>query len=255
MTRPKTATHFVSYPKSGRTWLRLMVAKYLGQLTNSGSTLEDLGLLTAAAGIAPINLSHAGASLPQSRLLDMAELTQAYAGEHVLFLVRNFEDTLVSSYFQARYRKNLFDGSLSDFIRAPRFGAARLRQFLDRWAEALLQTDSFCLICYEEMHQDPQFCLSKALVFFGIAEPQSSLLQSAVDFCAFDNLQQMEREDVFSGTPFRARDTSKIETYKFRQGQIGGYVDHMSEDDLAFLRDFLADNRNDLLRSALIEQL
>lgn len=252
MTRSEAVTHFVSYPKSGRTWLRLMIAKYLDELSSLGSSLEDLNPLTVAANIAAIQMNHAGANLPNQNLLGRAGLAQAFAGQRVLFLSRNFEDTLVSSYFQARHRKDLFDGSLSDFIRNPRFGAARLRQYFDSWEDIHRETADFCLIRYERMHQNPELCLSDALMFCGIADPEAALLRSAVDFCGFDNLQRMERQDVFTKKAFRARDTSKVETFKFRQGEVGGYSEHLSADDLTFLRDFLADNRNTLLHSALV---
>ena len=255
MTQSGTTTFFVSYPKSGRTWLRLMMAKYLDELTESQTTLEDLDELTVASAIPRIELTHAGANLPERTLLDSSGLIQAYAGQRVLFLTRNFEDTLVSSYFQARYRKGLFNGTLSNFIRNPQLGAVRLRKFFDSWAEARAEAGSFCLISYEEMHADAQLSLSKALVFCGIAKPNRMLLQSAVNYCTFDNLQGMERNNTFSKKAFRARDTSKIETYKFRQGKIGNYVEHLSENDLAFLRDLLVDNQNPLLRSALAESL
>lgn len=251
MIHGEAVTHIVSYPKSGRTWLRLIIAKFLGVATGLETTLEDLNPLTAAAGLAPIELTHAGANLPRARLLELEELRRTFSGTRILFVVRNFEDTLVSAYHQARFRKTLIDQPLSDYVRDPHHGARRLRSFLDSWAEVRSYTGEFCLIRYEDMHEDPSASLSRALSFCGVVEPDPGIVELAVAFCDFSNLQQMERKDSFTKNALRARDTSKVETYKFREGKVGSFHHHLSQEDQHYLREFLVDNRNDLIRSGI----
>lgn len=229
-----------------------MIAKYLDQSTGLNTSLEDLDVLANGAGIKKICLSHAGSNLPRQKLLDANALAKEFAGQRVLFLTRNFEDTLVSSFFQTKFRKDLFDGQLSDFIRSKRFGAVRLREFLDSWDRIGGQTADFHHIRYEDIHNDPNSILNETLNFCGIEKPNPALIQSAVEFCAFNNLQKMERNNAFTKNAFRARDTSKVETYKFRQGEMGGYKEHMSARDVEFLRVLLEGNTNPLVHSQLL---
>lgn len=243
------ATKLVSYPKTGRTWLRLMIAKYLDTATGLDSDLQSLTQLTEAAGIPPIEPDHAGAELTRAQLLPISALQAGVQGKRVLFIARNFEDTLVSAYHQARYRKGLFDGSLTDFIASPRFGAPRLHQFYNHWAEVYKETAAFQLIWYEDMHRDPHAALSTALRLCGIPEPDQAFVGSAVEFCRFNNLQAMERSDAFTKNALRARDPSRPETYKFRRGEVGGFVEYLDARDLAMIRNLLAASANPFIRS------
>ena len=239
----------VSYPKSGRTWLRLMIAKYLDCVTGLDADLQNLAPLTQAAGLPAIDLDHAGGNLTRAQLLSRQQLARQYTARRVLFVARHFEDTLVSAYHQARYRKDLFDGSLSDFIRSPRFGAGRLRQYYEDWNAIRGTTSDFQVIWYEDMHDDPQGALKTALSFCGVREWDTRHLRTAVDFCEFENLQTMERTDQFSRNAFRARDITREETYKFRKGRVGSFREFFDQSDLSFLREMTLGSANALLRS------
>ena len=103
----------ISHPKSGRTWLRLM--------------LDQLG-------IGGVRFSHAGsteeASITSRRL---RHGVRWWNGKRVLLLIRDPRDTAVSFYFQATRRSHVYSGKLGDFLRDPRFGIERIIQFDLLW--------------------------------------------------------------------------------------------------------------------------
>src|SRR5262245_38531342 len=91
----------VSYPKSGRTWLRVVRGKALClQYGLTAHSILDTPAITAAAGLPRADFSHDGTDLHDA--LDHAALSEdksAYRHRKVIFLARDARDVLVSSYF------------------------------------------------------------------------------------------------------------------------------------------------------------
>src|SRR6266513_1927861 len=98
---PTADAYVVSYPKSGRTWLRVLIGKALclhRGLDTDG--LLDTPGLTAAAGVSRTELHHDGSEIRDD--LDYRSLPQdkrVYRGKKVVLLARDPRDLLVSSYF------------------------------------------------------------------------------------------------------------------------------------------------------------
>lgn len=240
--------HLVSYPKSGRTWLRLLISKYLSlSLQDDTIPLEDIEALSVAAGISKVLLTHASANLTNNAIGSEAALREEFANARVIFLTRSFEDTLVSAYHQAKFRKGLFDGTIGEFIRSDELGAKRLLSFYQIWASVRQTCSELHLVRYEDMHADTHLMLAKALRFAGVKEPNPVTVDKAVEFCAFENLQKLERNNYFSKKALQARDTEKIETYKFREGGTGNFTNYLDDSDLEFIYTLLADVENDLI--------
>ena len=73
------ARYVISYPKSGRTWLRLLIGRYLVLQTGSeDSLIESLNQLCALAYVPALHLSHAGSDLKSSRLPPVEKLSNRF---------------------------------------------------------------------------------------------------------------------------------------------------------------------------------
>ena len=227
----------ISYPKSGRTWHRLMIGNYLAQATGSGPRQSfDIDGLCQLAGLAPICYSHNGANFldalpPRHPVVASPAL---WRGRTVLLLTRDPADILVSAWHHARFRTKSFAGGLSDFIRQPESGLNKILAAYNRWHDHRGEAARFEVVSYEDMHRDPAGVLRQSLQLFGIAAPDPAMLTAAVDFTRFDRMRDFEETDYFRSG--RMRNVSGDErAAKVREGSVGGAAAHLSADDLDFI--------------------
>jgi len=233
-------TLIVSYPKSGRTWLRVMMGKLLcDRLGLSDSESLDLRALTmreaGRTGARVTDFTHDQTAmlggLPASALTPDKS---AYAGRRILFLTRDLRDLMVSCYFQATRRIGRFDGSISAFIRDERFGVVKVLTFYRHWHAAREVPDRFVPLAYETMVADPAAALRAALALSDIVADPSEIT-AAVAFGRFDGLQARERAGYFRSKILRPGDGSDPESFKIRSGKVGGYRHYLSAEDIAHI--------------------
>ena len=235
--------YIISYPKSGRTWLRVLVGKALC-LTYGlpDGQMLDTYRLTAAAGILRAHFVHDFseilAAIPYDRLpTDKTE----YAIKKVIFVVRDIRDVLVSSYFQATRRTNKFRGPISDFIRSDRFGVKKVATFYNIWHRNRHVPQDFLLLSYEEMHANAEAALAEALRFMGVDEIDSYTLKEAVTFASFNNMKKMEADGYFKDPRMQPTDANDEESFKVRKGVVGGYAAYLSEADIQYIDKIVAE--------------
>lgn len=232
----------VSFPKSGRTWLRLLLGKVLCEHYGlpESQMLETFDL-SAAAGLRPTIFSHDGASNTEARHLrrlrrDKSEYTQ----KRVLFLRRDPRDVVVSCFFQASRRRELFRGDLSAFLRDPHYGIEKILHYYTLWYQAREVPRSFDLISYEALHSDPSTGLRAALRVMGLSDIDPQSLDKAVEFGRFENMRRMESEGRFESRRMKPGDAADPESFKVRKGEVGGHRSYLSEADQAFIDETLS---------------
>ena len=207
----------ISHPKSGRTWLRIM--------------LDQLG-------IGGVRFSHAGsteeASITARRL---SHGIRSWSRKRVLLLIRDPRDTAVSFYFQATRRSRVYSGGFGDFLRDPRFGIERVMQFNLLWLRERRRFADFLVLSYEDLHVDPCAALRKAAAFLtGRDFPQADT-QRAVRLCAFEAMHNLERSGAGGarwGVRLRPGDPGDPESFKTRRGVVGGWRDYFTRGDEAY---------------------
>jgi len=235
----------ISHPKSGRTWLRAMVGRVLCVRTGlPESELLNTRRLTAAAGGLPVlKWHHGGASLksPCPRH-DELRFDQRFAGKSIIFVIRDPRDTLVSSYFQAVKRSESITGSvgeIGEFIRSSERGILKWIAFHNLWHDNLARLASFHLVRYEAMHAEPLTTLRGVLEAMGLRDVSDEELTDAIEFARFDNLRRLEASGRLRDAALKPKDAADPNSFKVRKGQVGGYRETLSEDDLAFIEDTL----------------
>jgi hypothetical protein len=234
----------VSFPKCGRTWLRVMLGAALRD--HYGISVRNLRRFTNAdvhhPGLPRVLATHDDS--PQSKPShQVMRDKRAYDGTRVILLVRDPRDAIVSLYFHVtRRRQQPYDGALTDFLRDRTGTLASLLAFYDAWAHRL-DDDNLLLVRYEDMHADPRRQLRRVLAFLGVDDVADATVDSAVAGAAFERLQRMERE---GSAPTRALRTATVddpESYKVRRGKVGGFVDYLHEDDITALDAAIAHSR------------
>lgn len=229
--------YFVSYPKSGRTWLRMLVGKYLQvkyelpeqDIIKTYEVTQRLPLGTSV-------MTHAGSGL-ETRLhwKRISYDPAVFDTKKVIFLGRDFKDTFVSSYYQATKRVNVFKGSIEKFARNNRLGIRKILALHDVWRKNGHRPAGYLHVTYEQMHADTAGVLTQVLEFMGESEVDSEVVREAVDYCAFSKMQKMEKQKKFSSSIMQSGREGDANSMKVRRGVVGGHKDELSTDLISYL--------------------
>jgi hypothetical protein len=217
----KDLLQIVSFPKSGRTWLRVM--------------LDDVG---ATAGYTHDDSDH----IRRRRLSDLNPDKTNYTDRQVLLLTRDPRDTAVSGYFQALHRLQLPVGPISVFLRDERHGIEKICHFNKQWFDAGPQVKCFAILSYEQMHIAPETALIAAANFAGVDLP-FPIAEEVVSNRKFSRMQAGEASGEFAryGSALEPGNFHEPESFKVRRGVVGGYKDYLSDADISYCDRILAE--------------
>ena len=197
----------ISYPKSGRTWLRYMLA--------------ELGVSAA--------YTHG----PKEGLrIDVERMLR----NRVVHLRRDPRDTVVSAWFHETSRKKRFDGSLEEFLRHPHFGIGAVCAFNDDWLR-LAGEPNLLLVTYEDLHRDPAGQLTRVAAHLTGSEPDPAAVAAAVQAGQFPRMRAEElsgRGQERFGDSLTPGDRADPSTFKTRRGVVGGWRDYFDRDDAEY---------------------
>lgn len=234
-----TDTFIVSWPKAGRTWLRVMLGRaIILHCDLDERSMLDTYALTKRVGCDRVLLTHAGPfHLPDTRALSrMSFHAWPYGYRKVLMMIRDIRDVLVSYYFQESKRTRVFRGDIGTFIRNDTLGVRKVVAYYSLWYRNRHRPKAFMLMRYEDMHANCARQVRRALDFIGLENISDETVHAAVEFGSFSNMRKVEASGAFHDSMLQARATSDSETFKVRRGKIGGYVDYLSESDVLFIR-------------------
>lgn len=209
--------HFISYPKSGRSWIRFALT-VLGHghriaFHHDGFEFNDGSLPAHNFDIGLRRLQYAPPCRP-------------------VYLSRDPRDIIVSLYHQVTGRfRDFFDyqGDISAFIRDDYFGAHNLHRFQQLW-EQLCAEGLALKITYEDCHADFGTVLGRVLDYYGF-DCTADAIAEAARISSFENMQQVERSGVFPEPWLRPRNGAP----KVRQGRVGGYREVLDDADIVYL--------------------
>lgn len=211
----------VSFPKAGRTWLRVM--------------LDELGV--------EVEYTHAGSHHGRQAPISDISTRSARKYRRILFLHRDPRDTAVSGYHQMSSRKQGgYDGTLGEFIRDPRHGVEKIMDFNRMWFEVARRRKGVKVVSYEDLRADTVGELASVIAFFG-ATPDPARIAEVVDANTFARMQMKEATGGFAdkwGHILTPRDPEDRDSFKVRRGQVGGYRDELSPEDVAFCDEVIA---------------
>jgi hypothetical protein len=226
----------ISYPKCGRTWLTMLVARVLANhkgLKEVDYLANDL-LGGPVEGIPHIRISHdEDPHWKTARGLDGSK--RRYKSKKVILLVRDPRDVVISMYFERSRREQAYAGTLQEFLSEPRGSLDTILAYYNVWAREREKPRDFCLVRYEDLKLDPAGQLRRILRFVGLEEVTEEHVQEAVHFASFENMRAMESGDVLKSGRLRARDKSDAESFKTRKGKVGGYVDYLAPHEIEWM--------------------
>jgi hypothetical protein len=238
----------VSFPQSGRTWLRTMLTRFY-QKRHGVDEMRLLGLK---------NLNRLDRRIPKvffthdHYIRDYTGHRDSkvdFAGKKIVLLVRDPRDVAVSSYHSLKYRPNPGRKGLNVIAGgedAPppfeymQFRAGWAVDFINSWQPELADQARRLLVRYEDLRADPARHLRRVLEFLGAA-PSDAEIDDAVAFASFDNMRKLEASAAFGSDDRRIvpGEAGNPESFKVRRGKVGGYRDYLSAEQAAALDDLV----------------
>jgi hypothetical protein len=214
----------VSYPKSGRTFIRAMVSRlYQRRFGIDERALLDFPMLRRApAGVPRLLFTHAGDAMrrPGEIRADPAN----YAHAKVVLVARHPGDIAVSRYFHLKHRsrdksrQQLADQPLDTFVWADEGGIPSIVTFLDQFAAL----PNVTIIRYEDFLTEPEKSLQTLADALGL-ETDRADIADAIEFGSLPNLKRRENEGYFTSSRLRQARKGDEKSGKVRSGKSGGY--------------------------------
>lgn len=232
MTPQAESPIFISYPKSGRSWVRYFL--HLRDCNMPFSHVET-GTRRREVGRTVKNF-------------DMSLAT----GRPIIFMHRNPIDTAVSFYFQVhkkdfrrdswrfveRFPKFWLQGrlpprDLATFLRHPGYGVEKVCGFNRTWLDHLKSYPRVLTLSYEDARaQDTQTFLS-ILEFIGA---DTTGYEEAVEKSRFENMREAEQKGTAQFDWLRIGTKGDPDSAKVRRGKIGGYTDYLRQEEVEEFR-------------------
>jgi hypothetical protein len=159
----------------------------------------------------------------------------------VVLLYRDPRDVVVSLYFhklkRSRRRMNV---DISTFIRDAHYGIGNIVRVLNLWRARLADHPACLWLRYEDMKADAARELKRLLEFAGIPGVREDLVREAVAFADFENMKRMEANNEFGSRILSARNAADPDSFKVREGKVGGFAKHFAPADIEYLNESLA---------------
>ena len=232
----------ISFPKCGRTWLRVL----LGKAMCDQYGLDDKQCLDPPAGRLrmrkypmfrhSITSDHTVHIASGDSWKSLPNHIDSYKNFRVCLLVRNPMDVMVSYFCHRSYRSDDtgFRGSISEFIRTESYGVDKLLYYWNLWDQNKAILKDYKVLTYEAMHADAFAVVRDVAEFCGLRVADKHL-KAAVAFSKFESLKKKQNEQYFQDSEFAV--PTNPEGQKVRRGEVGGYEDYLSADDVAYIKE------------------
>jgi len=249
----------VSFGKSGRTWLRVMISHLFRVMYD----------LPEHAILGFDNFHNINSAVPRiffthdNYIKDITgDFTskRPFYNKRVILLARDPRDVAVSQFFQWKFRikpskvainnypPQGSDISLFDFITGTNGGGMQaVFDYLNLWDREADKLENFHLLRYEDLRAQPHENLRKLLDFMQVNATEEQL-NAAVEYSSYENMKSMEGKKTFwrSGGRMMPGDANNPDSYKVRRAKVGGYRDYFDDQQVAEIDRLVAEDLDSL---------
>lgn len=212
----------VSYPRSGNTWVRFLIANLL----KPGGV--EIDFHNVQEYVPEINRNNdIIEALPSPRVIKSHALYKS-AFPKVIYLVRDGRDVYVSYYY---YRlKQLEEGiTFSEYLRRKDHFPSLWKEHVESWLIWDQPQPNLLLVRYEDLLSKPETELRKMVEFIGV-ERTDDVISHAVEVSRFDKMREIDQN---KGRKYNLTGTKDF----VRKGKAGTWQDEFSQEDRAYFKE------------------
>jgi len=240
----------VSYGKSGRTWLRVLLSRYyqLAYGLPERSLLNFDNLHRKNRAIPRIFFTHDNYIADYTGHRDSKP---EFYGKRVILLARNPQDVAVSQYFQWKFRMRPgkkaindypphgTDLPMADFLLSEGPGLPRIVDFMNLWAREIERVREGLVLRYEDLRANPVEAFRRVVRFVEGPEDEATI-RGAVEYASVENMRRLEQQRFFwwQGS-MKPRDRGNPDSYKVRRAKVGGYRDYFNDEEVERIDGFV----------------
>jgi tetratricopeptide (TPR) repeat protein len=213
-------TYLVSYPKSGNTWVRFLLANLLKKED------EDIDFHTVHKHIPEVgSQKNLLRELKRPRLIKShAPFINAYP--KVIYLVRDGRDAYVSFYYH-RQKQLSPKIDFNTYLLSEDHYPCRWGEHVLSWLREKQQT-RLLVVKYEDLKNDCFSQLRRMLVFLGVNR-ESNRIEAAIKASSFENMKRIEAE---KGRLFADQGPEVF----MRKGIVGDWKSHFGSKEKRFFK-------------------
>ncbi len=235
----------VSFPKSGRTFVRAMIARlYQRQFGIDERNLVEFPVLRRAPARVPrVLFTHGGDAMRRPREIRVSP--QDYAGKRVVLIARHPGDIAVSRYHHLKHRsrdkarQRLAEQPLDTFVWSDQGGIRSIVSFLNHFAAL----PGVTILRYEDFLTEPRESLRKLGHAIGL-DVSCEDIADAVEFASLPNLRKLEEEGYFTSPRLQRASKDDARSGKVRSGKSGGYRAVLEPDEAAKIDAYVDEHLN-----------
>ncbi|TWU21221.1 Sulfotransferase domain protein [Novipirellula galeiformis] len=252
--RVREVIHFPAYPKTGGTWLKLMLNSFFLRFYELGDAnlsveLQSVQLLNQY--LPKLNWTHEDSYIiTESGNLNKS-LTSVFddrppTTDHgkCLLLIRDPRDVVVSYFHQVTKRTSspLSLESIEDFVLDPTLGIDRVLAYYRRYQRYSHTYRHFKLIRYESLLTNTERELDGVLRFIGIPDPPECLIREIVDQARPEQMRKLEVSGRIEG--MNSFSKSDVDALKVRKAKIGTYKEELSAEVICRVNERIAEYKD-----------
>lgn len=233
--------YIISFPKCGRTWLRVMMAKFLSlhyKIPLEGKDIIWINNLSRYSEVPNIHFTHDIVNSRNPFVNDVSP--DKYKNTPLVHLYRDPRDVLVSLFY---HRQKRHPEEFEQFSRIKEFvhkSSAKhdIVNFFNRWANLRDYYDNMISINYEQLHLNAQHVLKSIFGLLEMNNISDHNIKRSIEFGEFPNMRKIEKNQEVDDITLKPTKPNDYTTYKTRKGVKGGYIDDLDDDDISYLSDF-----------------
>lgn len=249
----------IGHPKSGNTWVRTMLSRLyqqrLGLRSDFTVKTDELALGDPNAPRILATNGYYSYEGVIGEALAVGAPPSPLREKKIVLLARNPCDIAVSWYNQFTKRQSSAKQELInafiphpidrktielwDFVRHSDIGLPCLIEFLNTWEARVAKLEHAIIVRYEDLRTDTLGELRRitALLDDSFSEEE---LRETVEWTSFDNMRRLEARGHFRSGGVQLIDPKDAATRKVRRGEIGGYANDFSTEQVRELEELMA---------------
>ncbi len=240
-----TQVCFVGYPKTGNTWVRFMLGRYIQLICGLDrqplfDATDVLGRCERACVGPAMHFTHRPLLWRKQTAEDLTykNVIKPFCNKKVVLLARHPLDTEVSLWMQRKHQVG--EGcslGLEAFLDDPVWGLNKYYGFYSLWGLFRESVHSFFLLRYEDLRIDPEYGFRLLLEYLEIPV-EEKILRRAVADAGFDKMKLIESSGecpTYRSSGLRIFATGNADNpdaFHVRRGKVGGYADYLDASDI-----------------------